>query len=95
MRRSFRKAIWISAAVYAAALLLGFLGDFRLTGFALVALLVPWTMFCVVRAVYLRSRGAHTATAEPYDRESYGFALGGSVASFGSLILIVVLTQVV
>jgi hypothetical protein len=95
MRRNFWNAAWMSSAVYAAAVLLGFVVDFRVTGFAVLAILLPWTLFCTVRALYLRHRGAHKADALPFERESYGFALGGSVSSLASLIAIVVLTQVV
>jgi hypothetical protein len=95
MRRSFWKAASISVAAYAAAVLLGFLVDFRVTGFAVPALFLSWTLFCVVRAIQLRAGGAHHVEALPCDRESYGFAVGGSVASFAALAAVVVLTQVV
>ncbi len=93
MRRSFCKAMSISIAAYTSAVLIGFLVDFRLTMFAVPALLVTWTLFCTIRAIQLRFGGAHHPSALLYDRESYGFALGGSVSSFVLLIAIVVLSQ--
>jgi len=93
MRRDFWKATLISTAAYSAAVLLGFLVDFRLTGFIVPALFVSWTMFCIIRAMQLRLRGAQKPDAPSFDRESYGFALGGSVSSFMLLLAIVVLSQ--
>jgi hypothetical protein len=81
--------------VYTGALLLGFWGDFRLTLFAVLALQVTWTLFCLIRIVQLRIGGGHKPDALPSDRESYGFALGGSISSLTLLAAIVVLTQVV
>src|SRR3954466_15825062 len=93
MRRNFGKATLISAASYSGAVLLGFLVDFRLTGFIVPALFVSWTMFCTIRAIQLRLRGAQKPDAPSYDRESYGFALGGSVSSVILLLVIVALSQ--
>ena len=78
MRRNFWKATLISIAAYTTAVLIGFLVDFRLTMFAVPALLVTWTLFCTIRAIQLRFGGAHQPDALSYNRESYGFALGGS-----------------
>ena len=93
MRRSVWKATLISTVAYSAAVLLGFSVDFRLTGFIVPALFVSWTMFCTIRAIQLRLRGAQKPEAPSYDRESYGFALGGSVSSFILLLAIVALSQ--
>jgi hypothetical protein len=93
MRRNFWKATAISIAAYATAVLIGFLVDLRLTVFAVAALLFSWTFFCFIRAIQLRLGGAHRKDALPYDRESYGFALGGSVSSLFLLSAIVVLSQ--
>ena len=93
MRRNVWKATLISTAAYSAAVLLGFLVDFRLTGFIVIALFVSWTMFCTIRAIQLRLRGAQQPDAASFDRESYWFALGGSVSSFMLLLAIVVLSQ--
>ena len=93
MRRNFSKATLISIAAYTTAVLTGFLVDFRLTMFAVPALLVTWTLFCTIRAIQLRFGGAHQSDAQSYDRESYGFALGGSLSSFVLLSAIVVLSQ--
>ena len=87
--RGFWKASAISLACYAAAVLLGFLVDFRVTGFAVPALAITWTLFCVLRAVQLRG-----CTLD-CDRESYSFALGGCASSVAALVAITVLTQVV
>jgi hypothetical protein len=93
VRRSFWKATLISITAYSTAVLIGFLADFRLTVFTVPALLVTWTAFCVIRVVQLRLGGAHKPDALPDDRESYGFALGGSVSSFVLLLVIIVLSQ--
>jgi len=93
MRRNFWKATLISIAAYTAAVLIGFLADFRLTMFAVPALLVTWTLFCTIRAIQLGFGGARHPDALSCDRESYGFALGGSVSSLVLLIAIVVLSQ--
>lgn len=93
MRRSVWKATLISTAAYSVAVLLGFLVDFRLTAFIVPALLASWTMFCAVRTIQLRLRGAQKPDAPSFDRESYGFAIGGSVSSLLLLLAIVVLSQ--
>jgi hypothetical protein len=93
MRRKFWKATAISIAAYTTAGLIGFAIDFRLTAVAIPMLLVTWTLFCVVRAVQLRFRGAHRQDAPVFDREDYGFALGGFISSLASLAAVVVLTQ--
>jgi ribose/xylose/arabinose/galactoside ABC-type transport system permease subunit len=95
MLRNFWKATLISVAVYTAALLAGLWGDLRITLFVVPALQVTWTLFCVIRIVQLWLSGGYRRDAPPYDRESYGFALGGSVSSVALLAVVVVLTQVV
>lgn len=95
MRRNFWKATAVSAAAYAGALLLGFLIDFRLTLFLLLALQFTWTLFCAIRTVQLRLRGGHCPDAEVWQREGYGFALGGCVSSLVLLAAAVIMTQVV
>lgn len=85
----------ISLGAYTVALLMGFWGDFRVTLFAVLALQVTWTLFCVVRIIQLRIGGGHKPDAPLDDRDSYGFALGGSISSFALLGVMVVLTQVV
>ena len=95
MKRSFWKAAAISVAMYAVAVLLGILVDFRVTGFLVPAVLVTWTLFCVVRAAQLRVAGANRVEALECDRESYAFALGGTAASAVAVAAVVVLTQVV
>jgi hypothetical protein len=72
---------------------MGFGIDFRLTLLALLALQVTWTAFCVIRFIQLRMDGGHKQDAPLYDRESYGFALGGSISSVALLVVMVVLTQ--
>ena len=95
MRRNFWKGTAISVAAYAGALALGFGIDFRLTLFLVLALQLTWTLFSVARVIQLRFGGAHKPDAEPFKRESYGFALGGSISSITLLAVMVVLTQVV
>jgi hypothetical protein len=93
MQRNFWKAALISMAAYTAAVLIGFLIDFRLTAFAVAALLITWTLFCIVRTIQLRLRGAHKTDAPLYDRETFGFFFGGLISSIAALIAIVVLSQ--
>lgn len=95
MRRNIWKAAAISLATYATVIVLGFAGDFRLTLFLIAALQVTWTLYCSIQLVQLRIRGGNKRDAQSYDRESYGFALGGSISSVVLLAAVVVLTQVV
>jgi hypothetical protein len=78
-----------------AAVLIGFGVDFQFTLFAVAVLQITWTLFCVIRIIQLRDSGGHKTDAPPYDRESYGFALGGLISSVALLVAFVVLTQVV
>ena len=94
MPSSFWKAAGISVAAFAAALLSGFVVDFRLALFLIVAIQLTWTLFCLCRVVGLyieRSR----RDRPPYDREGYWFALGGATTSIGLLLAAVVLSQAV
>ncbi len=95
MRRNFWKATLISLAAYIAAILIGFGAGFQYTLFLVVLLQVSWTLFCVIQLIQLRRNGGHKGNAEEYDRESYGFALGGSISSVALLLVMVVLTQAV
>ena len=95
MLRTFWKAALISLAAYAAAVLIGFWVGFQFTLFAVAVLQITWTLFCVIRVIQLRRGGGHKTDAPPYDRESYGFALGGAISSTALLVVLVVLTQVV
>jgi ribose/xylose/arabinose/galactoside ABC-type transport system permease subunit len=95
MLRNFWKATLMSLAVYATAILIGFWGGFQITLFAVPVFQITWTLFCVMRIIQLRRGGGHKADAPQYDRESYGFALGGLVSSTALLVVLVVLTQVV
>ena len=95
MRLSFWKATLISLGAYACALLIGFLGDFRFTLFAVLALQVTWTLLCGLRFAQLRLSGAQRQDAPPDERDGYGFAAGGFVSSIALLAVIVVLTQAV
>jgi hypothetical protein len=85
----------ISTALYAGAILLGFVTDFRLTLFSLLAIQVTWTLFCAFRAIQLRFRGANRAEAEAYERADYAFARGGSLSSITLFLAVVVFTQIV
>ena len=95
MLRNFWKATLISLAAYAAAVLIGFWVGFQFTLFAIPVLQITWTLFCVIGIIQLRRGGGHKTDAPPYDRESYGFAVGGLIPSLVLLAVLVVLTQVV
>jgi hypothetical protein len=95
LRRNFRKATLISAAAYAGAVLSGFAIDFRIALFSLAAIQPTWTLFCIARAAQLRLSGGHRQSAEPWQREEYEFALGGSISSLTLLAAVIILTQVV
>jgi hypothetical protein len=92
VRRQFWKAAGISAGLYAGAVLLGLLIDFRLAFFSLLAIQVTWTLFCAGRAVQLRFRGVRS---ELYEKEDFEFAMGGLLSSISLFIAFVVFTQVV
>jgi len=94
MKRNFWKAALISIAAYTIAGLIGVCGDFRYAAFAIVALQATWTLFCMIRLIQLRRGGAYKPDAPSYDRDGYGFALGGATSSFALLAVVVVLTQV-
>jgi hypothetical protein len=95
MQRGFWKATLTSVTAYVSAILLGFWIGFWLSLFAVLAIQVTWTLFCVCRLVQLRIGGGYKITAEPYERDDYGFALGGALSSLALLIVILVLTQAV
>jgi hypothetical protein len=95
VRRKFWKATLISLGGYAVAPLIGVLVNFRFALFAVLALQFTWTLFCIVRMIQLRGSLAHEPDAPLYDRESYGFAVGGTISSLALLLGTVVLTQIV
>jgi hypothetical protein len=95
MQRNFWKASLVSLAAYPAGIVIGFWSGFRFLLFAVPVFQIVWTLFCVVRIVELRRGGGHKADAPQSDRESYGFALGGSVSSAALLVVLVILTQIV
>ena len=95
MRRNFWKATLISLIAYTVAVLGGFWGDFRFTLFAVPMVQITWTLFCLVRFIQLRHGGGHKTDAPLYDRESYGFSLGGLISSSVLLAVVVVLSQAV
>jgi hypothetical protein len=95
MLRNFWKAALISLAACVAALLIGFWVGFQFTLFAAAVLQITWTLFCVIRAIQLLRGGGHKTDAPPYDRESYGFALGGLISSLALLAALVVFAQAV
>jgi len=84
MRRQFWKACLVVLAGYTAILLMGFWYAL----FAIPALQAVWGAFCVVRLTQLFRGGAHRAGAPEWDRESFGFALGGLVSSCSFLLLL-------
>jgi hypothetical protein len=86
---NFRNACLLSLAGYSTILLMGFW--FAL--FTLPFLQAIWTAFCAVRLVQLVHRGGHKSNAPAWDRESYGFALGGLVSSV-TLFVLVALTPI-
>jgi hypothetical protein len=94
MGRKFWKATLVSLVIYAGATLVGFLAGFQYTLFLVPVLYVSWTLFCVVRIIQLRRNGGHKPDATECDRESYAFALGGSISSTALLLAVVVLTQI-
>ena len=74
---------------------MGFWGGFQITLFAVPVFQVIWTLTCTIRIIQLRRDGGHKADAQQYDREAYGFWLGGLVSSTALFAVVVVLTQVV
>lgn len=74
----------ISIAGYAAIVLMGF-------WFAVIAapvFQVVWGGFCAIRLVQIVRGGGHKRSAPEWDRESYGFALGGLISSCVVFILL-------
>jgi hypothetical protein len=92
IRRKFWKATAISFAAYAFALPIRFGVDLRLALFVVLALQATWTLLCVARLAQLRLGRSYRSEPEPYEREDYGFALGGAVSSVALFIIVVVLT---
>ncbi len=95
MRRSFWIATFVFLAAYAAAVLIGFWGGFQATLLAIPAFQIAWVLLGVIRIVQLRREGGHKQDAPLYERQSYGFWLGGLVSSTASLAVLVVLSQAV
>ncbi|HWR53674.1 MAG TPA: hypothetical protein VN428_21370 [Bryobacteraceae bacterium] len=85
----------ISLAAYAAAVLIGLWAGFQYTLFAVPVFQITWTLFCVIRMIQLLHGGSHKADAPQYDRDSYGFALGGLISSAALFLVLVGITQVV
>ena len=81
----------VSLLLYATSVALGFLIDFRVTLFLLLALQVTWTPYCLGQFVRLR-RIIHE---DQFAAESYRFAAGGFLASALLLAVVVLLTQTV
>jgi hypothetical protein len=95
MKRGVWKATSILLAAYAAAVAIGYWAGFEFTLFAVPALQIACTLFCIARIIQLRRSGGHKPDAPPSDRESYGFWLGGLVSSSTLLLALVVLSQAV
>ncbi len=95
MRRSFWIATLVFLAAYAAAVLIGFWGGFQPTLLAVPAFQIACALVAVIRIVQLRREGGHKQDAPLYERQSYGFWLGGLVSSSASLAILVVVTQAV
>ena len=83
--RSYSRGAAVALLLYATSVALGFLIDFRLALFLLLAIQITWTPFCVWRYLSLRRN--------PDDGDR--FAAGGLTGSVVLLLVIVVLTQVV
>jgi hypothetical protein len=89
----FWKASLISLAGYTAAAML-----LIWTGFWLVLLIVPalqaaWALFCIGRIVQLRRCGGHRADAPEFERNDYGYSVGGLISSSAMLCVLVALSQ--
>ena len=91
----FWKASLVSLAAYAAAILMGLWIGLWLTLAMVPVFQTVWTAFCLIRIVQLRRCAAHQADAPQWDRDSYGFSLGGLISSSALLLLLVVASQVV
>jgi hypothetical protein len=72
----FWKASFMVLAGYVVPFLLG-------VWFAIPVLQIVWVAFCIVRLAQLCRRSAYKKDAPSWDRESFGFALGGTLCSFG------------
>jgi hypothetical protein len=73
----FRNACLIVLAGFIALIMMG--SWYAL--FAIPILLIAWDAFCIIRLILLCRRGAHKSGAPEWDRESFGFALGGLISS--------------
>lgn len=91
---TIRVGLWkgslVSLGVYAAAVLLGIAIGLWFIVAAVPVFQVAWSLFCGVRILQLR-RASQTG----YERESYGFALGGLISSFVLLASLVVASQAI
>jgi hypothetical protein len=95
MRNNFFKATLISFGACAIAGMVAVLGGFPYALFLLPTFQLLWAAFCFIRIIQLRRIAANPAAATQYDRDSYGFALGGAISSAVLLLALVVLTQAV
>ena len=91
----FWKGSLVSLVAYAAAVGMGLWMGFWFTLWVVPVFQTVWTAFCIIRIIQLRHGGGHRADASQWDRESYGFSLGGLTSSCAFLLLLVVATQVV
>lgn len=92
---NFWKASLISLLGYTVAVLMGIWMGFWITLFVVPVLQIGWGLFCIIRIIQLRRSGGNQPDAPRYDRDSYGFSLGGLISSLALLGVLVVLSQAV
>ena len=85
--RGYGRGAAVSLLLYATSVAIGFVIDFRLALFGVLALQISWTPFCAARWLQLRR--------VPDAADKSRFAAGGLVSSALLLTAIVVLTQIV
>ncbi len=91
----FWKAALISLAGYATGILTGAWIGFWFAAGAILVFQTGWGLFCGIRLVQLTHSCGYRADAPEWDRQSFGFALGGILSSCFLLLLLVVYSQVV
>jgi len=89
------KATFVSLAAYALAVLIGLSIGLWFTLGAVPVFQVAWCLFCTIRLVQLWRSRAYEKAALAYDRESFGFALGGLLSSCLLFTLLAAWTQFV
>jgi hypothetical protein len=95
MRSAFWKASLLSLTGYAAAILIGLWIGLWFTLGAVAVLQTVWALFCGVRLLQSVHSGGHRSGAPVWERETFGFALGGLISSCALLLLLVAASQLV